>query len=218
MNKVATARTGLKAAQMALGTFVGPDATHLEKRGAYAMASLGSLLSTRVSGVHLSKIESSFLRSMAFDLWGGAFANNTPTSVRWYSRDDRTQADRLRFAAVHLHPFALAFMDRDRDGEDGADGADGDLSDGEDATIDAPTGRRRLPRWAWAVMHYGFLMGATAALTHDDRRRRGAGLALTGVGIVMDQVAGPSRAAPWFAPVFYAKLLAGHAAGSFVAD
>jgi hypothetical protein len=213
MVKLATARTSWKAAQTGLRTFVVPDATQIEKRGAYAMASLGSLLSTRVSGVHLSKSESSALRSMAFHLWGGAWANNTPTSVRWYSRDGQTQADHLRFAAVHLHPFAIAFIDRARNGDDSDEDVDGGVDAG-----DASTGRRRLPRWAWALMHYGFLIGATVALTQDDRRRRGVGLALTGVGIVMDQVAGPSRVAPWFAPVYYAKLLAGHAAGSFVKD
>jgi hypothetical protein len=39
-------------------------------------------------------------------------------------------------------------------------------------------------------------------------------IAATSAGIYMDRRLGPSKAAPWFTPVYYTKLLIGHAAGS----
>ena len=63
---------------------------------------------------------------------------------------------------------------------------------------------------------YGYLVAATALVTtvRDRRARRALGLVTTVGGVLLDRGLGPSAGAPWFAPVFFAKLLAGHAAGA----
>ncbi|MGY1682698.1 hypothetical protein [Geodermatophilus sp. SYSU D01176] len=128
------------------------------------------------------------LRLLALDLWGGAWCNNTPAAARWYHREGQGAAQHLAFAAGHLHPVVLALLD------------------------DGPE-RSRL-RWAAAL--YGYLLVATAALTavRGRRARRALGLATTVGGVLLDRALGPSPSAPWFAPVFFVKLLAGHAAGA----
>lgn len=59
------------------------------------------------------------------------------------------------------------------------------------------------------------MLASAAVITTSPRRRRLllAGAA-TGVGLCLDHLLGSSTAAPWFAPVYYTKLLIGHAAGS----
>ena len=51
---------------------------------------------------------------MAADLWGGAWANNTPASVRWYERAGQGEREHLAFAGAHVHPFVVARVDRRR--------------------------------------------------------------------------------------------------------
>jgi hypothetical protein len=119
------------------------------------------------------------------DLWGGASANNTPSCVRWYERDEQGLAEHLRFAALHLHPFVIAWLARNS---------------------------RRTPWWVRGAVHYGYLVGATVAIARlRGPKRRLAGIVGTagglGLGLALD------GAASWFAPVYYVKLLLGHAAG-----
>ncbi|WP_136697191.1 hypothetical protein [Geodermatophilus dictyosporus] len=131
------------------------------------------------------------LRLLALDLWGGAWCNNTPAAARWYHRPGQGPRQHLAFAAAHLHPVVLAWLDPAGPGDRGA-------------------------RLRWAAALHGYLLAATALLTatRDRRTRRVLGLAATAGGVLLDRALGPSAAAPWFAPVFYAKLLAGHTAGA----
>ena len=128
------------------------------------------------------------LRLLAADLWGGVTCNHTPAAARWYHRDGRGAAQHLAFSAGHVHPVVLAWLD----------------------------GGAQRHRLRWAVALYGYLLIATALVTAvgDRRVRRALGLLTTAGGVLLDRGLGPSAAAPWFAPVFFAKLLAGHAAGA----
>ena len=114
-------------------------------------------------------------------------ANNTRACARWYERPGQGDAEHLRFAAAHLHPVLVAWLDRRHPG-------------------------LRRPGWAWAAAHYGYLMLATAALRRlDGDHRRAAAVVLTLVGALLDVPLGRARVAPWFGTVFYTKLLFGHA-------
>ncbi|MGR6965601.1 hypothetical protein ACU610_14155 [Geodermatophilus sp. URMC 61] len=119
---------------------------------------------------------------------GWAWCNNTPAAARWYHRDGQGAAQHLVFSAGHLHPVLLAWLD----------------------------GGAQRHRLRWGLALYGYLLAATAVVTacSDRRARRAVGLATTVGGVLLDRALGPSTSAPWFAPVFYVKLLAGHAAGA----
>ncbi|WP_432510598.1 hypothetical protein [Kineococcus sp. SYSU DK001] len=128
---------------------------------------------------------------MALDLWGGAWCNNTPAAARWYHRPGQGPRQRLLFCAAHLHPFVLAWLDG------------------------APAGRWR---WRRAVAEYGYVLVSATAIegVRDPRTRRVVGVLATAGGVVLWRVLGASPGAPWFAPVYFTKLLAGHVAGAAV--
>lgn len=93
------------------------------------------------------------------------------------------------FAAAHVHPFVVAWLSRKNPG--------------------------RTTWWAWGGRHYGYLLLATMIVTHQGGGpRRGTGVLATAGGVLLDRGLGSSSAAPWFAPVYYVKLLTGHAAGA----
>jgi hypothetical protein len=162
--------------------FVGPGATTLENAGSLGSAVVGGILAV-VAARGRPRWAQATVGAMAIDLWGGAWTNNTPSCVRWYERPGQGRAQHLRFAAAHVHPFALAALDGG--------------------------GARR---WAWACAHYGYLMATTTVIRRTaTRRRRAVALAATAGGVAIDWLLGPSTTAPWFAPVFAVKLLAGHA-------
>jgi hypothetical protein len=165
--------------------FVGEETTPAGTATILGLAALGGCLAPRLAGVPLGAAKGTLLVVSAVDLWGGAWANNTAACARWYERPGQTDADHMRFALAHVHPFVLAWMDGG--------------------------GPRR---WRWAAANYGYLLAGTWALRRAGGRRRAAGVAATVGGIALDRVLGPSRAAPWFAPVFYAKLLMGHASAA----
>lgn len=174
--------------------FVGPGATAVENVGTLALGAAGAVLAPRLDGARPRRPgtrRAVTLQILAGDLWGGAWCNNTPAAARWYGRPGQGAAQHLLFAAAHVHPFVLAALDRQRD-----------------------PARARL---AWAGLHYGYLVAATALVAGSPRRRRralGRATALGGIGL--DRLLGASPSAPWFAPVYYTKLLAGHAAGAAV--
>ena len=67
------------------------------------------------------------------------------------------------------------------------------------------------------MAHDGFLMLATVAVLRcAGERRRAASALATVAGIALDRRLGRWPAMPWFGPVFYVKLLAGHAGGVLV--
>jgi hypothetical protein len=174
--------------------FVGPEATATDNTITMTLGLLGAIAAPNATSARrrTAMVDNLLLRALAMDLWGGAWANNTEACARWYERPGQTDADHLEFAALHAHPVVLAWMDRAE--------------------------RRRFPTWVWATARYGFLMASTVAIRRLPRRRRALGAALTAAGISLDAALGPSRAAPWFAPVYYSKLLLGHASAALWPD
>ena len=162
--------------------FVGEETTPAGTAAILGLAALGGYLAPRLAEDRLDAAKGTVLVVAAVDLWGGAWANNTVACARWYERPGQTDADHLRFAVAHVHPLVLAAID----------------GGGRD-------------RWRWALANYGYLLAATWVLRRAPAWRRPLGVALTAAGVVLDVGLGRSRAAPWFAPVFYAKLLMGHA-------
>ncbi|KUI24376.1 hypothetical protein AU196_19990 [Mycobacterium sp. IS-1742] len=169
--------------------FVGEETTPAGTATILGVAALGGYLAPRVAGDRLDTAKRTLLVVAAVDLWGGAWANNTVACARWYERPGQTDADHLRFALAHVHPLVLAWIDGG--------------------------GRRR---WRWALADYGYLLAATVLVRYARRHRRAAGIATTLGGIWLDRALGPSRTAPWFGPVFYAKLLMGHASAALWSD
>lgn len=183
-----------------LGTwdrFVGPGATRVENVGTVGLALAGAVLAPHLkrhiplplnpTTDHGARLT---LRVMAVDLWGGAWCNNTPAAARWYGRDGQGLTQHLAFAAAHVHPFVLAGLER---------------------------GYQRTPWWVWGAAHYSYLILATTLIRRGGRStRRGLGLLATSGGVLLDRFLGVSPSAPWFSPVYYTKLLAGHVAGAAV--
>jgi len=168
---------------------VGPEATAVDNTLTLGTGLAGLIVAPSLTPAAqaLPLGEAGLLRILAADLWGGVVANNTRACARWYERPGQTDADHLRFAAAHLHPVLVALLDRRAPGA-------------------------RVPGAVWALSHYGYLMLATALIRRArGRRRRVAAAALTLGGIGLDRVLGPAAVAPWFGPVYYAKLLLGHA-------
>lgn len=169
--------------------FVGPGASAAENAGSLGLGLAGALLAPRLSrtstGAPGHRLAT---RLLALDLWGGAWCNNTLACVRWYHRPGQQSRDRLRFVAAHVHPLVLG----------GLEGHD----------------RSRAPGWLFGAAHYGYLLAATLFVERrHGRARTTAALRAAAGGVVLDRVLGPSGAAPWFAPVFYVKLLVGHVGG-----
>ena len=176
------------------GSFVGPENSAAENALTFASAALGCALSVDAARRRgLDGRRRAALGLASLDLWGGAVANNTRSCARWYERPGQGLTSHLRFAAAHLHPFLVAWVDRS-----------------------ALAGRRRL---VWALAHYLYLLLATWAVRRvGGRLRRPAAVAATGAGVALDVGLGPSAAAPWFAAVFYIKLLLGHAGAALWSD
>jgi hypothetical protein len=172
----------------AWGEFVGPEATAVENTLTLGAGLAGLLVapSLTTAARALPHGEDLLLRALAADLWGGVVANNTRACVRWYERPGQTDADHLRFAAAHLHPLLVAVL----------------------ARRERPL---RVSGLTWAGSHYGYLMLATALIRRARGRRRLAAAALTLGGIALDRATRPAAVAPWFGPVYYGKLLLGHA-------
>ena len=177
--------------------FVGPGATTVENVGTVALGVAGAVLAPRLkrntahpAGGAFERLPTLLVQLMAADLWGGAWCNNTP-AAHWYQRPGQGSGQHLLFAAAHVHPLLLATLDR-KYGE-------------------------RASSWWWAAAHYTYLITTTALVARGGRRRRRLlGLTTAAGGVVLDRLLGASFSAPWFAPVYYAKLLAGHAAGAAV--
>lgn len=167
--------------------FVGPGASPTENVGTVGLGVLGLLVGGRNLGRRAHRLTFAMI---ATDLWGGAWCNNTPAAVRWYGRPGQTAVDHLRFAGLHVHPFVVAAIEA-REGGD-----------------------RRWLRYGFA--HYGYLMTATALVRAcRGRARTAAAAATTAGGIALDARLGRPRIARWFAPLYYVKLLFGHAGGSW---
>lgn len=170
--------------------FVGPEATGTDNITTLTLAAVGGLAAHRLARHGVSTPGRLVLDGLAVDLWGGAWANNTWACARWYEQSGQTDRDHLTFAAAHLHPLAYAWIDR----------------------------HHRAKPTVWAAAHYGYLVGATVVIRARPRHRRLLGVLTTVGGVALDRALGPSKAAPWFGPVFYAKLLLGHASAARWSD
>ena len=170
--------------------FVGPEATRPDNTITLTLAAVGGLAAHRLARHDLGTADELVLDGLAGDLWGGAWANNTRACARWYERPGQTDRDHLKFGAAHLHPLAYAWIDRDH----------------------------RANPAVWAAAHYGYLLAATVLIRAHPRHRRSLGVLTCAGGVALDRALGPSSAAPWFAPVFYAKLLLGHASAARWSD
>ncbi|KAA0113579.1 hypothetical protein [Mycolicibacterium sp. P9-22] len=170
--------------------FVGPEATRTDNTITLTLAAAGGLAAHRLARHDLGTADELVLDGLAGDLWGGAWANNTRACARWYERTGQTDRDHLKFGAAHLHPLAYAWIDRNH----------------------------RANPAVWAVAHYGYLLAATLLIRAQPRHRRLFGVLTSAGGVALDRALGPSSAAPWFAPVFYAKLLLGHASAARWSD
>lgn len=176
--------------------FVGPEATTVNNVVAVGAGLLGALVApvvaARVEGrggrQMATKVDRLVAGALALDLWGGVYVNSTRACARWYERPGQTDADHLRFAVLHVHPAAVAWLDRG-------------------------TGSR-VPGPLWAGCHYGYLQVSTMLIRGNPRSRRALGVALTLGGLALDGLLGRSLAAPWFAFTYYPKLLLGHAGAS----
>lgn len=173
--------------------FVGPEATRTDDVLTAAAAVLGAavapLIARRRGGDATDALMAGLL---AGDLAGGAYVNNTRACARWYERGGQGPAQHLVFAGLHLHPAAVAWMDR---------GAG-----------------RRVPGPSWALAHYAYVLTSSGVVQRFRGHRRWLGVLLTLGGIALDRTIGPSRTAPWFAWTYYPKLLLGHAGASLWSD
>lgn len=173
--------------------FVGPEATAtntLVTLSSSVVAAVGAISVAQRRGA--GRGAAAVVALLALDLAGGAYVNNTRACARWYERPGQGDAQHLTFAALHVHPAVIAWLDS-RDG-------------------------RRTHPLAWACAHYGYLMLATSVIRRNAEHRRVLGVATTAGGLALDRALGSSSIAPWFAWAYYPKLLMGHAAASLWSD
>ncbi len=91
---------------------MGPDASRAENAGAIGLAVVGAIVPPLLASERSGAVGRLALGVLGADLWGGAWATNAPSCVRWYERNGQGLAQHLRFAAVHLHPFVIACLTR----------------------------------------------------------------------------------------------------------
>lgn len=172
---------------------VGPEVTRTDTRITAGASAVGAVVAPAVVRKRGGTVPDAVIASaLATDLWGGAYINNTRACTRWYRRKGTDDADRQRFAALHLHPVLVAWLDRHHEG--------------------------RVRGTVKVAARYGYLLAATQVIASRPRYRRSLGYGLTAGGLVLDRALGGSKAAPWFAWTYYPKLLLGHAAASLWDD
>ena len=166
---------------------VGPGATQTENAGTMAAAILGTAIG--LAGDQPDRASWGSLRRgvaalMGADLFGGVWANATPAATRWYHGRGQGTREMLAFSALHLHPFLVAVLYRDRDWG-----------------------------FAFGNYAY-LLAATVATATTPEPLRRAASLTLCCVAVWLNTaVWRPTPGMGWFPAVFFLKLLASHAAG-----
>lgn len=171
---------------------VGPGSSALENLGTVGLFIIGALAGDSSVKFRAHSIHRLVLRLATADLLAGAWTNNCPSTVAWYQRPGQGLPEHLGFAALHLvHPMAVAYVDHA-----------GGLRTAQSAA-------------RWALGHYAWMLTSSAIVVAAPRRPRLAiAAAATTVGLILDRCFGRSDVAPWFAPLYYGKLVLGHAAGS----
>ncbi len=174
-------------------TIVGPEATQVNTIATLAVMAVGSVgagFAARRRGA--GTVATAVISTLAADLAGGVYVNNTRASARWYERSGQGAKQHLQFAALHVHPAAVAWAD-------------------------SLVGKQPHPV-RWSLAHYAFMLLSTATIRNFFQHRRTLGLALTVGGLLLDRALGRSETAPWFAWAYYPKLVLGHAAASLWSD
>ncbi|MGW6318141.1 hypothetical protein [Streptomyces sp. NPDC055099] len=191
--------TGIGAAlHRAWGEFVGPEATranHVLTALTTAAGAVTAPITAKARGAGAGRAAVTGL--MAVDLVGGVYVNNTRACARWYERPGQGSTQHYTFAACHVHPAAVAWLDAGSPGR----GAGG-----------------RVHPAAWAVAHYAYMATATVIIRRHPAQRRILAATLTAGGLTLDKLLGPSHTAPWFAWTYYPKLLLGHAGAALWSD
>ena len=167
--------------------FVGPGTTGVENAGTAAAAILGAAVG--FAGDPTARSWGPLRRGAAAvlgaDLFGGVWANATPAAMRWYHGRGQGAREQVAFSAFHVVQLLLvAALYRDRD-------------------------------WRFVIGNYAYLLAATYAVASTPaphRRAVALGLCL-GAFWLNTAVWRPTPGMGWFAPVFFLKLLASHAAG-----
>lgn len=165
---------------------VGPGATGLENAGTIGTAALGAAVGFAgdTPDRNWGPFRHGAAMLMGADLFGGVWANATPAATRWYHGRGQGICEMLAFSALHLHPFLVAALYRDRDWR---------FASGNYAYLLAATSA----------------VSATPATL-----RRVVAVALCCGGVWLNTaVWKPTPGLEWFAPVFFLKLLVSHAAG-----
>lgn len=178
--------------------FVGPEATranHVQTALTTAAGAVAAPITATARGAGAGRAAIAGL--MAVDLAGGVYVNNTRACARWYERPGQGSTTHYSFAAWHVHPAAVAWLDAGPPG--------------------GGTAGRVHPA-AWAAAHYVYMTTATVVIRRCPARRRMLAVALTTGGLALDKLLGPSQTAPWFAWTYYPKLLLGHAGAALWSD
>lgn len=90
---------------------VGPGASRAEATGAIMAGLAGGLLAAwRASTVDASWVVLAVATLMAVDVVGGVWSNATASTRRWYHRQGAPPRSHFWFAALHIHPFLIAWM------------------------------------------------------------------------------------------------------------
>lgn len=180
------------------GAFVGPEATRVNHALTALTTAAGALAAPITATARGAGAGRAVLAGlMAVDLVGGAYVNNTRACARWYERPGQGSTDHYAFAACHVHPAAVAWLD---------------------AAPPRRDARRRVHPGAWAAAHYAYMAAATVVIRRYPARRRILAAAFTAGGLALDELLGPSHTAPWFAWTYYPKLLLGHAGAALWSD
>lgn len=175
-------RSGLAGLQ---DRFLGPGATGAEIGLIWAMALAGGLAQVAYAawlGLAWSWWQYLVAALVACDLVGGAVSNCSSVTKRWYYRPGQGFQNHLGFIALHLHPFVLAWL---------------------------------FPGlgWLWALAVYAYLVGGALLLLSTPlylKRPLAAALLIGGIALGL-MLLPTAPGLQWFGPVFYLKLLMGHA-------
>jgi hypothetical protein len=162
---------------------VGPGATRAEN----ALIVIASLL----GGLGVAASLAAEKRSMGvivaaaligFDVVGGAVANATTTTKRWYHRPGSSEVHHLGFVSLHLVHVALVAV----------------LFRGGDLAYFA------------AVSGYLVAASAVVALTPVELKRPAAAALFAVALLGWTYLLGPTPGLGWFVPLLFMKLLVGH--------
>jgi hypothetical protein len=170
-------------AARAIGILVAPDATRSEWILSLSAAVFGSAVAAaHASGSHaVGSWRLALAALVAFDMFGGAVANCTDSSKRYWHKPTRTRGAAFGFVAghvVHLAIVAAAFR-------------------GLDA--------------AWFAATTALLLAAAAlVLAAPAGLKRPAAAAALALAVLVDFWLGPTAGLEWFVPVFFFKLLVAH--------